>query len=83
MIESHSGVVKKAMIVRVKKEDSAYLYRLLESYEGLTNFSTVTSGKGDTFRDIELQYSPEMKAQLLIQLEHIAKEIYLELLSTK
>ncbi len=40
--------------LRVRKEDSAYLYCLLESYEGICSYSTVDYRPGDAHRDLEL-----------------------------
>lgn len=63
------------MILRVPKEEAAYLYQLLESYEGLTNHSTVSLEKELPFRDVQLHMAPDLKAELLGVLENIKKEI--------
>jgi hypothetical protein len=42
------------MVIRVRKQDSAYFYQLLESYEGITSYSTVTSDRNLAYRDIRL-----------------------------
>jgi hypothetical protein len=42
-------------VIRVKKEDSAFVYFILESYEGLTSYSTLDFNQGDPFRDLELR----------------------------
>jgi hypothetical protein len=41
--------------IRVRKEDSAYVYCILESHEGITSYSTLDHQAGDPFRDLELQ----------------------------
>lgn len=71
------------MIIRVPKESAAYLYALLESYEGLTNHSTVGQIKESPFRDVFLHYSPQQKEELNRVLECLQREIIgLEILST-
>ena len=63
------------MILRVPKADAAYLYQLLESYEGLTNHSTVNLDKETSYRDIQLHLAPDLREELLSVLEYIRKEI--------
>ena len=63
------------MILRVPKEEAAYLYQLLESYEGLTNHSTVSLEKELPFRDVQLHMAPDLKIELLEVLANIQKEI--------
>ena len=52
------------MVIRVRKQDSAYLYQILESYEGLTNFSTLDAEKESPYRDIALHYAPDLFPEL-------------------
>jgi hypothetical protein len=66
------------MILRVRKEDSAYLYQLLESYEGLANYSTIPSEKSDPHRDIVMHLAPDLTPTLERVLAWIAQEIPLE-----
>lgn len=49
--------VKK--VIRVKKEDSAFVYFILESYEGIASYSTLPHIQGDLFRDLELRVPPD------------------------
>lgn len=42
-------------VIRVRKEDSAFVYCMLESYEGLTSYSTLESRPEDLYRDLELR----------------------------
>lgn len=42
-------------IIRVRKEDSAFVYFILESYEGITSYSTLDFKQGEAFRDLELR----------------------------
>ena len=68
------------MVIRIKKEDAAYLYQLLESYEGLTNYSTLTSIADTPYREIQLHKSPEQVSLLKRMLGEIANEIELSVL---
>lgn len=45
--------------IRVKKEDSAFVYFILESYEGITSYSTLEFKPGDGYRDLELRIPPD------------------------
>lgn len=66
------------MILRVKKQDSAFLYQLLESYEGLASFSTVTEQKDLPYRDIELHIAPDLAAEVEAMVARLEKDIPLE-----
>ncbi len=41
--------------IRVRKEDSAFVYFILESHEGITSYSTLDHKTGELFRDLELR----------------------------
>lgn len=69
------------MIVRVKKRDAAYFYQILESYDGLTNFSTEDHREGDTHRRVILHFAPDLKPILNDLLRALESEISLEILS--
>jgi hypothetical protein len=45
--------------IRVRKEDSAFVYFILESYEGITSYSTLDFQVGDAHRDLELRIAPD------------------------
>jgi hypothetical protein len=44
----------KRFRVRVRKEDSAYAYALLEAHEGIASYSTLPHPRGDSHRVLEL-----------------------------
>lgn len=69
------------MVIRIKKEDSAYVYRVLESYEGLTNFSTVDGDNSLPYRDIKLHIAPDLIDEVRILIKNLGEEIDLELIS--
>lgn len=47
------------MILRVSKENAAYLYQLLEANEGMANYSTLTLDKHLPYRDIGIYPAPD------------------------
>ncbi len=66
------------MKVMVKKEDAAYLYQILESYEGLTNYSTLDGKKEDGVREILLHLPNDSNEEVLALLDRLKKEIWLQ-----
>lgn len=66
------------MKVKVKKEDAAYLYQILESYEGLTNYSTLDGKKEDTYREILLHLPKDSVDEMGKLLDRLKVEIWLE-----
>ena len=66
------------IVVRVRKQDSAYLYQVLESYEGLANYSTLPAAKDLPYRDIALHLAPDLRRDLEALLVRLAAEIPLE-----
>lgn len=67
------------MVLRVRKADSAYLYQVLESYEGLTNFSTLEDREDPAYRRIVLHIAPDLRVDVERLVKHLQKEIFLEL----
>jgi hypothetical protein len=52
-------------IWRVKKEDSAFVYFILESMEGVASYSTLLHHEGDRTRDIEIRVPAELRDEFL------------------
>lgn len=48
----NTSVIKRT--IRVKSSDSAFVYALLESYEGWASYSTLNHKPGEAHRDLEL-----------------------------
>jgi hypothetical protein len=69
------------MIIRVRKQDSAYLYQLLESYEGLASFSTLTVGKDVPYRDVVIHAAPDFRQVVEELIERLGTEIPMERVS--
>lgn len=66
------------MVLKVKKEDAAYLYQILESYEGLTNYSTLDSPKEDPYRQILLHLPPDSRIAMEGLIQSLQREIWIE-----
>jgi hypothetical protein len=56
--------------IRVKKEDSAFVYFILESYEGIASYSTLDFKVGDPYRDLELR----IPADFLNEVDDLLKQ---------
>ena len=69
------------MILRVAKDKSAFLYQLLEGYDGLTNYSTLSDDKHLTYRDIKLHFTKDLRSEVDRMIANISKDIPLEILS--
>ena len=42
------------LVIRLRKEDTAYVYAILEANEGIAAYSTLNGSPGDRHRDLEL-----------------------------
>jgi hypothetical protein len=62
--------------IRVRKEDSAFVYFILESYEGLTCYSTVDYKVGDAYRDLELRIAPDFIDEVAAVLKQLGEMVY-------
>ncbi len=65
-------------VIRVRKEDSAFVYFILESYEGITSYSTLPFKPGEAHRDLELMVPPDFEGDVqdvLNRLGDLAHEI--------
>jgi hypothetical protein len=62
--------------IRVKKEDAAFVYFILESYEGITSYSTLESNEGEGYRDLELRVPPDFVSEVEDLLQRLGELIY-------
>ena len=62
--------------IRVKKEDSVFVYWVLEAHEGVVSYSTLPHVQGDAHRDLELRYSDSMKEELGRLIESLGDLVY-------
>ena len=67
------SVVRK---IRVRKEDSAFVYFILESYEGIVSYSTLDFKKGDAHRDLELRIPPDFVLEVEELMQRLGEMIY-------
>ena len=52
------------IFIRTKKEDSAFVYNVLEAHEGIAAYTTLPFRAQDPFRDLELLVTEELKEDL-------------------
>lgn len=63
--------------IRVRKEDSAFIYNVLESSEGVASYSTLPFTPGELHRDLELTYSPDFDEELRDILQGLGDKVYI------
>jgi hypothetical protein len=59
-------------VIRVRKQDSAFVYFVLEANEGVMAYSTLPSSAGDAHRDLELMIPPSLGVEADQVLESIS-----------
>ena len=64
------------MKIRVKKEESAFVYFILESYEGIVSYSTLDYQVGDLHRDLELRIPPDFLDETREVLKSLGDLVY-------
>lgn len=57
--------------IRMKKEDSAFVYAILESYEGIASYSTLPFEKGSPIRDMVLMIPPDFTSDVEAALKRL------------
>ncbi|MGK5084312.1 DUF4911 domain-containing protein [Bdellovibrionota bacterium FG-1] len=62
--------------IRLKREDSVWVYAILEGHEGVCNYSTLPFEKGAGYLDMSLSYTPEFEGQLEDILRQMGDKIY-------
>jgi hypothetical protein len=62
--------------IRVRKQDSAFVYCILESYEGIVSYSTLDSKPDDPHRDLELNVPPDFSGEVNELLTDLGDLIY-------
>jgi hypothetical protein len=63
-------------VIRVRKEDSAFVYFILESYEGIASYSTLPFAPGDAHRDLELQIPRDFEPEVERLLQTLGDLVY-------
>lgn len=77
MVKQSEGLM---VILRVPKDESAHLYRLLESYEGVAGFSTLPTEKNFPWRDIQIHWAPDLLTELRQAVKNIRQDIQIEVM---
>lgn len=62
--------------IRVRREDSAFIYNILESHEGITAYSTLPHRQGDLSRDLELYIPPDFLGEVEEVLKRLGDLVY-------
>ncbi len=60
--------------IRVRKEDSAYIYCILEASEGIAAYSTLPHKAGELHRDLELQIPVAFLTDVERLISHLRSE---------
>lgn len=75
-MEPHIGKqARKPVVLRVAKQDAAYLYALLEAQDGVVNFSTLPSEKSAGFRDIYVFSTESMYDEMLRMIAQLRESV--------
>jgi hypothetical protein len=72
-MKAEQSIFKK---IRVRKEDSAFVYFILESYEGIAITSTLDFKSGDAHRDLELRIAPDFLAEVEGVMKELGEMVY-------
>ena len=64
----------KQTIIRVPKDQAAFVYFILESHEGLCFYSTLSSSLGTHYRDIEINYTFKLEKELSYVINQLSKK---------
>ncbi len=62
--------------IRVRKQDSAFVYFILEASEGITSYSTLDHKPGDPHRDLELRIPPDFVDEVENLLESLGDMVH-------
>jgi hypothetical protein len=62
--------------VRVRKEDSAFVYAVFEAHEGVLSYTTLDHRAGDLHRDLELSIPAGLADEARRILEDLGEMIY-------
>jgi hypothetical protein len=60
----------------MRKEDSAFVYFIFESHEGICSYSTLPFEKSDPHRDMLLRIPPDFVTEVQEVLNQLGEKIY-------
>jgi len=63
------------IFIRTTKEDSSFLYQLLEAHEGWAAYSTLPFGPHDPYRDLMLIVPHDFESEVLSLLESLKERV--------
>ncbi len=66
----------RTRVIRVRKEDSAFVYFILEAHEGICSYSTLPFRPGDPYRDLELIIPVGFLAEVDELLQSLGEMVY-------
>ena len=75
-LNSHTLPSAIRRVIRVRTEDSAFVYFILESYEGITSYSTLDFKQGEPYRDLELTIPSDFVEEVDSLLKRLGDMIY-------
>jgi hypothetical protein len=62
--------------IRMRKEDSAFVYFILEAHEGICSYSTLPFEPTDAHRDMLLRIPPDFVQEVQAVLNELGDKIY-------
>ncbi len=68
------------VVIRVPKDEAAYVYQLLESYDGIATYSTLPHEKNFPYRDIAIMPAPDLVSEVKILLRNVCAEVPTEII---
>ena len=69
MEQENCGV--KFLTIRLRKQDSAFVYHVFEAHEGICSYSTLDHEPGSAYRDLEFQ----VPVDFIDEVERVLKEL--------
>ena len=70
----------RRVVIRVPKDEAAYVYQLLESYDGIATYSTLPHEKNFPYRDIAIMPAPDLVSEVKILVRNISSEVAVEVI---
>lgn len=67
-------------VIRVPKEESAFVYFTLEANEGLSFYSTLEESLGEGYRDIVIKSHESLEPEFDHLIEELKKEVPMQIL---
>ena len=62
--------------IRMRKEDSVFVYFVFEAHEGICSYSTLPFEKSDAHRDMILRIPPDFEQEVQEVLNELGDKVY-------